>query len=139
MFATLKAIPWVYPTLEIIHILGIGLLLGNLFLLELRVFGKGAALPIKDLARLSLSIVAVGFCMAAASGLLMFATQAAELLTNRVFTLKMLILCAVACNAAWFHGRGSIDKLDGIAKLQMLLSTLLWIAVVSCGRWIAYR
>jgi hypothetical protein len=60
-------------------------------------------------------------------------------LTNRVFTLKMLLLCLVACNAAWFHGRGSMDKLDGIAKLQMLLSTLLWVAVVSCGRWIAYR
>ncbi len=139
MFATLRAIPWAYPTLEIIHILGISLLLGNLFLLELRVFGKGAALPIKDLARLSLSIAVLGFCMAAASGLLMFATQAAELLTNRVFTLKMLILGAVACNAAWFHGRGSLDKLDGIAKLQMLLSSLLWVAVVSCGRWIAYR
>jgi hypothetical protein len=139
MFATLKSVAWVYPTLEIIHILGIGLLLGNLFLLELRVFGQGAALPIKDLARLSLGIAVVGFCMAAASGLLMFATQAAELLTNRVFTLKMLLLCAAACNAAWFHGRGSLDKLDGIAKLQMLVSSLLWVAIVSCGRWIAYR
>jgi hypothetical protein len=139
MYATLKSVAWVYPTLEIIHILGIGLLLGNLFLLELRVFGQGAALPIKDLARLSLGIAVVGFCMAAASGLLMFATQAAELLTNRVFTLKMLLLCAAACNAAWFHGRGSLDKLDGIAKLQMLVSSLLWVAIVSCGRWIAYR
>ncbi len=139
MFASLKAVAWVYPTLEIIHILGIGLLLGNLFLLELRVLGMGPGLPVKELARLSLGIVAVGFCMAAASGLLMFATQAAELLTNRVFTLKMLLLSAVACNAAWFHGRGSLDKLDRTAKLQMLLSGLLWIAIVSCGRWIAYR
>jgi hypothetical protein len=139
MFATLKSTPWAYPTLEIVHILGIGLLLGNLLLLELRVFGYGAAVPTKDLAKLGLSIVAVGFCMAAASGLLMFATQAAELLTNRAFTLKMLLLCTAACNAAWFHGRGSIDKLDGTAKLQMLLSSLLWVGVVSCGRWIAYR
>jgi hypothetical protein len=139
MFAALKSTPWAYPTLEIIHILGIGLLLGNLLLLELRVFGHGAALPIKALAKLGLSIVVVGFCMAAASGLLMFATQAAELLTNRAFTLKMLLLCTAACNAAWFHGRGSLDKLDGMAKLQMLVSTALWIGVVSCGRWIAYR
>jgi hypothetical protein len=139
MFATLKSSPWAYPALEVVHILGIGLLLGNLLLLELRVFGKGASLPAKDLARLGLSIVAVGFCMAAASGLLMFATQAAELLTNRAFTLKMLLLCLAACNAAWFHGRGSIDKLDGTAKLQMLASSVLWVAVVTCGRWIAYK
>jgi hypothetical protein len=139
MFAALKSHPWAYPALEIVHILGIGLLLGNLFLLELRVFGKGAALPVKDLARLGLSIVVVGFCMAAASGLLMFATQAAELLTNRAFTLKMLLLCTAACNAAWFHGRGSFDKLDGTAKLQMLVSSVLWVGVVTCGRWIAYK
>ncbi len=139
MFAALKSNPWAYPALEIVHILGIGLLLGNLFLLELRVFGKGAALPVKDLARLGLSIVVVGFCMAAASGLLMFATQAAELLTNRAFTLKMLLLCTAGCNAAWFHGRGSLDKLDGTAKLQMLVSSALWIGVVICGRWIAYK
>jgi hypothetical protein len=139
MFAALKSHSWAYPALEVVHILGIGLLLGNLFLLELRVFGKGAALPVKDLARLGLSLVVLGFCMAAASGLLMFATQAAELLTNRAFTLKMLLLCTAACNAAWFHGRGSLDKLDGTAKLQMLVSSVLWVGVVTCGRWIAYK
>lgn len=101
-------------------------------------FGKGLNLPVKDLARLSLSLVALGFCMAAASGLLMFATQAAELLANRAFLIKMLLLSALACNAAWFHGRGSLDKLDVLAKLQMLASTLMWIAVVACGRWIAF-
>jgi hypothetical protein len=139
MFAALKSHSWAYPALEVVHILGIGLLLGNLFLLELRVFGKGAALPVKDLARLGLSLVVLGFCMAAASGLLMFATQAAELLTNRAFTLKMLLLCTAGCNAAWFHGRGSLDKLDGTAKLQMLVSSVLWVGVVTCGRWIAYK
>jgi hypothetical protein len=138
MFAELRSHAWAYPALSVVHILGIGLLLGNLTLLELRVFGKGINLPVKDLARLSLSLVALGFCMAAASGLLMFATQAAELLANRAFTLKMLLLGTLACNAAWFHGRGSLDKLDALAKLQMLASTLMWIAVVTCGRWIAF-
>ena len=42
--------PWLYPALEVFHILGIALLLGNLVLLELRVFGRGAALPVADLA-----------------------------------------------------------------------------------------
>jgi hypothetical protein len=139
MLAELQSHAWAYPALNVVHILGIGLLLGNLTLLELRVFGKGVALPVKDLAKLSLSLVALGFCMAAASGLLMFATQAAELLANRAFTLKMLLLCVLACNAAWFHGRGSLGKLDAVAKLQMVVSTVLWIAVVACGRWIAYK
>ena len=120
------------------HICGIALLLGNLVLLELRVFGRGAALDVKALASLSLGVAAAGFCLAALSGLLMFASQAAELLTNRAFTLKMILLMLAACNAGWFHGRGSLDKLDGVARLQMVVSSAIWLAVIACGRWIAY-
>ena len=137
-FAALKSSVWAYPALEVMHICGIALLLGNLVLLEMRVFGRGAQLDVKALASLSLGIAAAGFCMAAASGLLMFASQASELLTNRAFTLKMILLTAAGCNAAWFHGRASLDKLDWVAKMQMVVSSLIWLAVVACGRWIAY-
>ena len=137
-FAALKSSVWAYPALEVMHICGIALLLGNLVLLEMRVFGRGTQLDVKALASLSLGIAAAGFCMAAASGLLMFASQAAELLTNRAFTLKMILLTAAGCNAAWFHGRASLDKLDWVAKVQMVVSSLIWLAVVACGRWIAY-
>ena len=137
-FAALKSSVWAYPALEVVHICGIALLLGNLVLLEMRVFGRGSQLDVKALASLSLGIAAVGFSLAALSGLLMFASQAAELLTNRAFTLKMILLTLAGCNAAWFHGRGSLEKLDLTARLQMLLSGFVWIAVVACGRWIAY-
>ncbi len=138
MLAGLQSSAWAYPALEVVHLAGIALLLGNLVLLELRVFGLGAALPVRALARLSLALAAVGFGLAALSGLLMFASQPAELLANRAFTLKMLLLLAAACNAGWFHGRGSLERLDGLARAQMLLSTLIWLAVLVCGRWIAY-
>lgn len=138
MFTALRSHVWAYPALEVVHIVGIALLLGNLVLLELRVFGWGAAIAPRDLARLSLSLALCGFGLAALSGLVMFATQPQELLANRAFTLKMLLLMLAACNAAWFHGRGSLARLDGLARAQMLLSTLIWLAVVACGRWIAY-
>ena len=139
MFAALKTHAWAYPVLEVVHIAGIALLLGNLVLLEMRVFGRGKALPVAELARLSLTLAGCGFALAAVSGLLMFSSQPAELLANSAFTLKMLLLLAAGCNAAWFHGRGSLGRLDGLAKAQMLLSTLIWLAVITCGRWIAYR
>ncbi len=134
----LRTHPFAYPTLEVIHIIGIALLLGNLVLLELRVWGFGKALPVRELARLALLLAISGFGLAAASGLIMFATQAGELLANRAFTLKMLLLTLAACNAAWFHGRDSLTKLDGMARAQTMLSTLIWIAAIFCGRWIAY-
>jgi hypothetical protein len=138
MFEALRSHPWAFPALEVVHLVGIALLLGNLVLLELRVFGLAAALPMAALARLSLGIAVSGFGLAAASGLLMFASQASELLTNRAFTLKMGLLVAAGCNAAWFHARGSLQRLDGLARGSMLLSTLIWLGVITCGRWIAY-
>lgn len=138
MLSGLQSHAWAYPALETVHIVGIGVLLGNLLLLELRVFGRGAVLPVQALARLSLSLALGGFVLAASSGLLMFASQPEELLANRAFTLKMLLLLAAGCNAAVFHARGSLRRLDRTARGLMLVSTLNWLAVVACGRWIAY-
>jgi hypothetical protein len=138
MFTFLKTTAWAYPALEVVHIVGIALLLGNLIALEVRVFGRAAALPVPALARLSLTLALAGFSLAAASGLLMFATQPDELLANRAFVVKMVLLALAGLNAAAFHLRGSLRKLDSAARLQMLVSTGLWLAVVVCGRWIAY-
>ena len=138
MLHLLASHPWAYPALEVAHIFGIGLLVGNLVLLELRVFGRGAALPAAALGRLSMGVALAGFSLAAASGLLMFATRPGELLANGAFTLKMLLLLAAGCNAAAFHARGSLARLDRVACFQMVLSTFIWLAVIACGRWIAY-
>jgi hypothetical protein len=131
--------PWAYPALEVAHILGIALLLGNLVLLELRVFGRGAALPLPELARLSLGVAVAGFGLAGLTGVLMFAAQPQELLANRTFTVKMGLIILAGCNAAAFHVRGGVGTLDGLARAQLLLSAALWIAVLACGRWIAYQ
>jgi hypothetical protein len=138
MFAALQSHAWAYPALEVVHIAAIGLLLGNLVLLELRVFGMGAMLPVKPLARLSLGLAATGFGLAATSGLLMFASQPEELLANRIFTLKMLLLLAAGCNAGLFHARDSLTKMDIPARVYMAVSTVLWLSVIACGRGIAY-
>ena len=138
MLSWVVAHPLAYPALEVVHIVGIGLLLGNLVLLELRVWGLGAALPVQPLARLALGLAVLGFALAGASGLLMFAAQAAELLANRAFVLKMGLLMLAGTNAAWFHGRGSLARMDRTARLLTLVSSALWLAVIVCGRSIAY-
>jgi len=139
MFEWIKSDPYAYPLLEVAHITGVGLLLGNLALFELRVFGFGRALDVGALARLALPLALGGFGLAAASGLLMFASQAGELLANRAFTLKMLVVLAAGSNAAVFHARGGLHKLDGLGRLQTSLSLGLWLTAIICGRWIAYR
>ncbi len=137
-FAGLATHPWAYPALEVVHLVGIGILLGNLVLFELRVWGLGAEIALRPLARLSLTLAVGGFCLAAMSGLLMFASQPGELLGNRSFLIKLGLLMAAGTNAAAFHARGGLLHLDRIAKLQTLLSLGLWLGVIICGRWIAY-
>ena len=138
MFSWIAVNPFAYPALEVVHIVGIALLVGNLVLFELRVWGAGAALPVSALARLALTISLAGFALAAASGSLMFASQPAELLANRAFTLKMGLLMLAGTNAALFHARGGVARLDRVARAQTALSLGLWLAVIICGRWIAY-
>lgn len=130
--------PWAYPALEAAHIVGVALLLGSLFVFELRVFGAGAALPQDALARLALPVTLAGFGVAAASGGLMFASQYEELLTNRAFLAKGALLVLAGLNAAAFHWRGGLTRHDGAARLQATLSLGIWIGVIICGRWIAY-
>ena len=54
--------PWAYPALEVVHIVGIALLLGNLVLVELRVMGMAPALPLQALARPALGPAAFTSC-----------------------------------------------------------------------------
>lgn len=130
--------PWIYPSLEVVHITGIALLLGNLVALELRVWGAAATLPVAALARLALSLSVAGFGLAAVSGLLMFSSQPGDLLANRPFVIKIGLLMAAGTNAALFHARGGLQRLDGVARTQTVVSLGLWLAVMIAGRWIAY-
>jgi hypothetical protein len=138
-FAFIASNAWAYPALETVHVFGVALLIGNLLALELRVWGRARELPLAPLARLSLTLALAGFACAATSGLLMFASQPGDLITNQVFVVKMgLVVCAGA-NAAVFHARHGLQRLDGWARAQTALSLGLWIMVMICGRWIAYR
>lgn len=137
--AALATHPWAYPALEVVHLVGIALLLGNLVALELRVWGVARELPLPALARLSLSLSLLGFALAAASGLTMFATQPADLLANGAFLAKVALLLAAGANAALFHARGGLRRPDTLARLQTAVSLGLWLGVMIAGRWIAYR
>jgi hypothetical protein len=130
--------PWLYPGLEVVHLLGVALLVGNLVAFESRVLGWGQALPLQALARLSLVLALCGFGLAALSGLMMFAAHPGEMLANRAFVLKMGLLVLAGTNAALFHARAGLQRMDRLARVQTLASLGLWIGAMIAGRWIAY-
>lgn len=137
-FGFIRESVWLYPALEIVHLVGVGLLLGNLVLFELRMLGLGRSIDVAPLARLALPIAVLGFALAALSGLTMFASQPLELMPNRAFRWKMALVLLAGLNAAWFHARGSLARHDGVARAQAVGSLAIWIMVLACGRLIAY-
>jgi len=133
------SVPFVYPVLESVHIVGVALLIGSLVVFELRVWRFGGALDLGALARLALPITLAGFALAATSGLVMFLSQFEEMMANKAFVLKMGLILLAGLNALAFHLRGGWGRDDRRGRLQTALSLGLWVAIVVCGRWIAYK
>jgi hypothetical protein len=134
----LKSNALVYPALETIHITGIALVLGVMIVVDSRLLGLHRKLDLALVKSVLLPWVLVGFSICAITGLLMFASRASDLIANRAFVIKLILLMLAGTNAGILHTRGKLDDADWTTKMQALISLLIWLAVVTAGRWIAY-
>ena len=134
----LKTTPVVYPILEIGHIVGIALVFGTLWVIDLRILGRMPMFDVNQLAKHILPWTIAGFLLAAMTGLTMFVSRISDLIANPAFVLKIGLLFAAGTNAAILHARGAINCESGLTRAQAVLSILIWLAVIACGRWIAY-
>jgi hypothetical protein len=136
---------WLYPAVETVHIVGIGLLFGSIAVLDLRLLGVSRSIPVRRLAAHVLPWTAASFLLIVPSGLMMFTAHASEFVQSGVFVLKMLLIVAAGLNAALFHTtvfrRGDAwdtGATPAAARGFAVASLLLWIAVIACGRLLAY-
>ena len=141
---------WLYPSVEIVHIVGIALLFGSIAVMDLRLLGVSRHIPARTLARHVLPWSAASFLLIIPSGLLMFTAHATEFIDSEVFVLKMLLILAGGVNAALFHtitfrtadvwDSEEMRKLPPppSARAAGALSLLIWISVIACGRLLAY-
>jgi len=142
--ALLRERAWLYPLVETLHILGFVLLVGAVAMFDLRVLGLGRALPLRALGRYLLPWSVGGALLALPTGALLFSTQPADFLANPLFLLKLALIGAAALNAALFHvgpwrGAGlDAGAAPPRARIQAACSLLAWIAVIVCGRLLAY-
>ncbi len=137
---------WMYPIVEIVHIVGFVLLVGAAIMFDLRVLGFGRGLPVTALARHLLRWSWAGLVLVVPAGVMMFSTHATEFATNPAFLLKLGLIAVAAANVVFFHllPYRSVRAWDvagqapNAARAAAVLSILVWIAVISCGRLIAY-
>lgn len=137
---------WMYPIVEIFHIVGFVILVGAVVMFDLRVLGLSSNIPVQALGRHLLRWSVSGLLLVVPAGLMMFSAHPDEFASNGVFLLKLGLIAVAGINAALFHigVYRSVAQWDkdvpapGLAKMQAVLSIGLWIAVISCGRLLAY-
>ncbi|MFT3734946.1 MAG: hypothetical protein QM776_07980 [Rhodocyclaceae bacterium] len=127
-----------YPVLETAHIMGLAAFFGSLLVVELCLLGALRRFDANALARSVLPWSLLAFAVVVMSGLAMFFARATELIANTAFVIKLLLIMTAGCNAAWLHSRGPLDASNWLTRLQAAISLLIWLAVIVCGRWIAY-
>ncbi len=134
---------WAYPVLEMLHLIGIGLLFGPIVIYDLRVLAGWGDIATPAAARLLLPWVWTGFIINATSGLLLFASDAIEFAANPAFQAKMALLAIAGLNASLFQFRANPGQLNGPAlaisfRAQAAVSLVIWFAIIIAGRMIAY-
>ena len=137
---------WLYPIVEIVHIVGFVILVGSAFMFDLRLLGLGRGLPVSAMADHLLRWSRWALVLVVPSGLAMFVAHATEMIENPAFQLKVALIAAALLNAALFHrfpfravGDWETEVASPLpARLAGGLSLALWTGVIACGRLLAY-
>ena len=135
---------WWFPLLESIHVIGIGLVVGSIMTVDLRLLGFAALrYPVTQIARKLLPWTWAAFVVAAITGFGMFATRAPAYVENPAFQVKFLLLPLAFVNMAAFHFwtyRGiaawdTAQELPLAARVAGGTSLALWAGIIVAGRW----
>lgn len=137
---------WLYPLVEIVHIIGFSVLVGAVVMFDLRILGLSKGIAVTALARHLLTWAVAALLLILPAGLMMFSAHPHDFAGNDVFVLKLCLIATAGLNALVFHVgiyRGvqqwnTRHKAPGLARIQALVSMALWIAVICCGRLLAY-
>jgi hypothetical protein len=133
-----------YLLVNAAHIVGVGLLMGGILPLDLRLAGFFRGVPLTAIAPFLSRSAAIGVVLAIATGLWLFSVKPAEYLGNAAFLWKMALLAAALANVALQHrsrhyrlALAGGDLRFGV-RLVACCSAVLWLAVLVAGRWIGF-
>jgi hypothetical protein len=132
---------YLFPLIEVVHLLGLTLLLGSILLVDLKLLG--APIQRQSLRRLAAQInpfASLGLAIMVLTGVPLLASEATKCYQNPAFWWKMQFLAA----ALVFHYgvRGPLVKRETLGRFLAVLvgvvSLFLWSGVGMSGRAIAF-
>jgi hypothetical protein len=137
---------WVIPTVQSIHILAICVVISSALMINLRLVGVvGRADPVASFARRYLPWTWTALVILLTTGAILVVGEPDRTVGNTIFWSKMALVSAgvilglvfmipIRKNPAFWESAG-----NGLqAKLLGVVSLAVWVAVIFCGRWIAY-
>ena len=142
---------WVWPLCEIVHFVGMALLIGTVGLLDARILGFGKGLPIASLEKL-VPIGVAAFVMNLVTGLIFVIGNPTggpiAYLENLAFQIKLGLIMIAGINILFFYFTGISKDAKAVgpsgdaaasAKLIATASLVLWFGVIFFGRMIMYN
>jgi hypothetical protein len=136
-----------YPIILSTHLTCIAVFGGLILMTDLRLLGLALTnVPVSEVVLRTRPWKRVGFCVMVTMGILLGGAKLFNYYNNPYFDVKMTLLAMVGVHAIVFHRSVYADprKLDGlktmprVAKAAGLISMMIWVGILSMGRWIAY-
>lgn len=145
---------WLWPLCEVVHFVGLSLLVGIVAIFDLRLLGVAKRLPVGPLLRL-MPWAVLGFILCLCSGLVFVTGLWANvkmhpyeaLQVDLYLQLKLIFLLIAGLNVLVFYltgmaraseGLGPGDDAPALAKFIAASSLFLWVGVVYWGRLIPW-
>ncbi len=135
---------WLFPMAEILHFIGLSLLIGSLLVVDCRLLGFARNFPVAAVYRF-LPLALAGFGINLVTGAMFFFSDPFRYYSNIAFRLKMLCILLAGLNALYFalnvHGNSGLaggDEPRTAIRTVSALSLLFWIGVIILGRFIPY-
>jgi hypothetical protein len=137
---------YLFPALEVIHLVALGLVFGTILVVDLRILGVASAeRPFSRVSREMLRWTWGAFALAVLTGSLMFTTNARVYWDNTFFRIKMLLILLAGINMLVFQlSAGRSRQWDEARRAPTLgvacgvASITLWVLIIGAGRMIGF-
>lgn len=133
-----------YPLLSAAHITSLGVLIGTIMALDLRMLGAFRRFSLPELTQMMPKLAAAGLLSAVVTGALLFSVQPSHYAANSAFQIKLVLIALGLLNVVLVHRladwRSVIQGQPPSVRLRIgaTLSLLTWLAVIVAGRWVAF-
>jgi hypothetical protein len=130
-----------YPSMIALHAVGMAVMVGLSLVIDLRVLGWFAGIPLNALQRF-FGLAWLGFGINFLSGGALFSAQATTYITDWVFMTKMALVLLGAITAAILQPAlakaGPNTPLSGGTKAVAAFAVVFWVVAIIMGRLTAY-